>query len=353
MGGRCDKTLRRALIAGAFLVALLGFTAPANAVPNWVAAKNAVRIGWQDPTPASGTRFTVEAGSTVSFSLAAVAPAAAPVRIVARGLPRGAAFSVVSGTTATAGITFTPTTSQVRDYTVRFSAKTIAGPLLRSRTLTIRLRVYGKWVLSGENETYHWAYVNVPAVVRRRPSRGATAFKRLGLWTPENTPNLVLALNGERKRNGQTWVRVRLAMLPNNTTGWVLRGALGPFRKIRTHLIVSRAGTVATLYKAGKVVWKARVGVGQPRWPTPRGEFFIRERLAGFNNPVYGPVAFGTSARSAVLTDWPGGGFIGIHGTNAPGLIPGHISHGCIRVRNGAVMRLWRLMPLGTPLTVT
>jgi hypothetical protein len=26
--------------------------------------------------------------------------------------------------------------------------------------------------------------------------------------------------------------------------------------------------------------------------------------------------AFGTSARSVVLTDWPDGGFIGIHGTN-------------------------------------
>jgi lipoprotein-anchoring transpeptidase ErfK/SrfK len=53
-----------------------------------------------------------------------------------------------------------------------------------------------------------------------------------------------------------------------------------------------------------------------------------------------------------VLTDWPGGGFIGIHGTNAPGLIPGHISHGCIRVRNANVLRLARLMPVGTPLTI-
>jgi lipoprotein-anchoring transpeptidase ErfK/SrfK len=100
------------------------------------------------------------------------------------------------------------------------------------------------------------------------------------------------------------------------------------------------------------VVWRARVGVGQPRWPTPRGEFFIRERLSGYNNPVYGPVAFGTSARSPVLTDWPGGGFVGIHGTNAPSLIPGRISHGCIRIRNAPIMQLWRLMPLGTSLTV-
>jgi hypothetical protein len=31
----------------------------------------------------------------------------------------------------------------------------------------------------------------------------------------------------------------------------------------------------------------------------------------------------GTSARSRVLTDWPAGGFIGIHGTDEPALIPG------------------------------
>ena len=63
------------------------------------------------------------------------------------------------------------------------------------------------------------------------------------------------------------------------------------------------------------------------------GQFYIRDKLTNFNNPFYGPIAFGTSARSAVLTDWPGGGFVGVHGTNEPDLIPGYISHGCIRLR--------------------
>jgi lipoprotein-anchoring transpeptidase ErfK/SrfK len=43
---------------------------------------------------------------------------------------------------------------------------------------------------------------------------------------------------------------------------------------------------------------------------------------------------------------------IGIHGTNEPGLIPGYPSHGCIRVPNRAVSRLYRLMPIGTPMRV-
>ena len=43
---------------------------------------------------------------------------------------------------------------------------------------------------------------------------------------------------------------------------------------------------------------------------------------------------------------------IGIHGTNAPGLLPGRVSHGCIRLPNAAVLRLKRLMPVGTPVRI-
>ena len=95
------------------------------------------------------------------------------------------------------------------------------------------------------------------------------------------------------------------------------------------------------------------MGVGKRRWPTPTGEFYVRNELRGFDSPAYGPVAFGTSARSAVLTDWPAGGFVGIHGTNRPGLLPGSVSHGCIRMRNREIRRLARLMPVGTPVTIS
>jgi lipoprotein-anchoring transpeptidase ErfK/SrfK len=63
-------------------------------------------------------------------------------------------------------------------------------------------------------------------------------------------------------------------------------------------------------------------------------------------------VAFGTTARSAVLTDWPDGGFVGIHGTSEPQLVPGRVSHGCIRLRNEDILRLVGLMPVGTPVTI-
>ena len=118
-------------------------------------------------------------------------------------------------------------------------------------------------------------------------------------------------------------------------------------------LVVDRASLTASLYRdlaasssRRPSAWAARVG------HTPRGEFFIRNKLTRYESPFYGPLAFGTSARSAVLTDWPAGGFVGIHGTNGPELLPGSVSHGCIRMRNEDILRLGGLMPVGTPLTI-
>lgn len=54
----------------------------------------------------------------------------------------------------------------------------------------------------------------------------------------------------------------------------------------------------------------------------------------------------------STLTDWPGGGVVGIHGTDQPKLIPGRVSHGCVRLTNAAILRLGRLMPIGTRVTI-
>ncbi|MBV9003520.1 MAG: L,D-transpeptidase [Solirubrobacterales bacterium] len=117
--------------------------------------------------------------------------------------------------------------------------------------------------------------------------------------------------------------------------------------------MIDRARLTATLLRAGRVVFRAPVAIGAPSTPTPAGQFYVRDRLSGFSNPMYGPLAFGTNARSPTLTDWPQGGVVGIHGTDRPDLIPGRVSHGCIRLKNAAIVTLGRLMPVGTPVTIT
>jgi hypothetical protein len=207
--------------------------------------------------------------------------------------------------------------------------------------------------LSDLDHLAFWSPVKRATLVRVRADRTATVIGRLATRTPEGTRNLVLVLDRRRDAGGALWVRARLPILGNGAAGWVPRSALGGYGTVSTHLVVDVSKLTATLYREGKRVFAARVGVGRPENPTPTGEFYIRNKLTRYANAFYGPVAFGTSARSPTLTDWPGGGFVGIHGTNRPDLLPGRVSHGCIRLRNDDILALERLMPVGTPLTIT
>jgi hypothetical protein len=198
-----------------------------------------------------------------------------------------------------------------------------------------------------------WAFVHKRAIARAKPTQKSKAVARLRLKTQDGTDELVMVLERMTMPDQRRWVRVRLPILPNGSTGWVPQEALGGFHRVRTWLKIDRKRLRATLVRSGKAVFRARIGIGQRKWPTPGGEFYVRDRLEGFGTGgIYGPLAFGLNARSAVLTDWPGGGFVGIHGTNQPYLLPGRVSHGCIRMKNHDILRLGRLMPVGTPVTV-
>lgn len=197
-----------------------------------------------------------------------------------------------------------------------------------------------------------WTIVRTAAPARTRPAPDAPVIAQLVEQTAEGTPNAVQVLRSRPDTGGRLWVEVRLPVLPNGRVGWVQRQMLGGYETVNTHLLVDREHLRATLYRSGKAVFTAPVGIGSDSWPTPAGEFMIRNELTRYASRFYGPVAFGTTARSTVLTDWPAGGFVGIHGTNEPELIPGRVSHGCIRLRNPDMLRLAALMAIGTPITI-
>lgn len=207
-------------------------------------------------------------------------------------------------------------------------------------------------LLHANDDLARWTTVAAPVVARRAPAESAPAVTVLATETPEGTASVVPVLGRSRDDAGRLWVEVGLPVLPNNTTGWVPRRALGGYGVVATHLVVDLEHLSATLLRNGRTVFEAPVGVGRDAWPTPSGSFIVRSRLTSYRSPFYGPLAFGTSARSAVLTDWPAGGFVGIHGTDRPDLVPGRVSHGCIRLRNADLLRLARLMPVGTPVTI-
>ncbi len=359
--------LRSSVVAVA--AALVGVVAPGAAVP----ARSDAVVSWAGQTPREEAVLGVSAKTQLSFQLAAgAADPNVTVRIRPSGpssMPQGAVLKEKDGSPAQATFLWTPSKAQVGRYRVTFTASTDAPVGEAQRTIVIRVGppnkappgpiqpagVYPRRsVLSDRSaETYRWALVRTPTVARSGPAHGARALSRITYRTPEYYRNAVQVLDSVKYRNGKTWVRIRLAILPNGSTGWVPRGGLTAFQTVHTRLTISHSRMRATLYKRGRAIFSAMVGVGQPQYPTPRGEFYIREKLSGYYSPAYGPRAFGLNARSARLTDWPGGGFIGIHGTNEPQILPGRVSHGCVRMRNNSIMRLFRLMPIGTPVHIS
>ena len=206
----------------------------------------------------------------------------------------------------------------------------------------------GAAVLSDERTRTTWAHPRYPAEVLAAPDDGARRVARLRRRTEDGFKEVYLVL---RRTADRRWLKVRIPGRPNGRKGWVRRSGLGRLRVVTTRLVIDRRRLRATLYRSGKRFWSTRVGIGAPSAPTPAGRFWIRERFRVRGNTIYGPFAIGTSAYS-VLSDWPGGGVVGIHGTNQPWLIPGRPSHGCIRMRNRDITFLVYRLPLGTPLRI-
>jgi hypothetical protein len=162
----------------------------------------------------------------------------------------------------------------------------------------------------------------------------------------------VLALSSRRGAEGALWYRLSLPGHPNGARGWI-RADAAELRPV-TNRIVVRLGArrlEVRRVRDGKVLLRSVVAIGKPGSETPHGRGFYVESAFVPTDPFYGSLALETSAFSPV-TDWPGDGVVGIHGTNLPELLGQAVSHGCVRVRNNVALRLGRLAPLGTVVDV-
>ena len=185
--------------------------------------------------------------------------------------------------------------------------------------------------------------------VRTGPDRSAKVIRLLQQFRTDYRLQIVLAVGQANGPDGTAWFKLNLPMRPNGTVGWI-PAASATLRPTQSHIVVHRGLRRIELFRGSKRLLYAKVAVGAPGRETPLGEFYVTARFVP-DDPFLGAFALETSAYSR-LTEWPGGGVVGIHGTNEPQLIPGHISHGCIRLHNAAILALGRLMPVGTPITI-
>lgn len=97
---------------------------------------------------------------------------------------------------------------------------------------------------------------------------------------------------------------------------------------------------ILTLLQGDRMVYRFPVAVGKPSTPTPLGNFTILNKIM---NPggVFGARWMGFTTRGH-----------GIHGTNNPSSIGTYASHGCVRMYNDDVIKLYNLVSVGTPITI-
>ena len=193
------------------------------------------------------------------------------------------------------------------------------------------------------------------AAVLRRPTAAFTtpigrSLGRFGLANANGVPTVLGVL--ARAECKQRWYRVQLPMRPNGVEGWV-RAEDVELRPVRASIVVDLSERTVTMRRDGKLVIRAVAAVGAPDTPTPTGRYYVNQRLVA-PDPAgpFGPGAVGVSAFSPVLQYWAQGGPIAIHGTNQPELLGRAVSHGCVRVRNDVLIRLYRLADEGTPVEI-
>lgn len=204
----------------------------------------------------------------------------------------------------------------------------------------------------GSRRLAYGAAVRRPLAVHAlpRPGRVVQRFGRRDL----NGFPVVFGVTGERRGRscGAEWYRVQLPTLPNGSSGWVRAADVRLFT-VRSRIVVHLAARTLALYRSGRPVLRARVAVGAPSTPTPVGRYYVDERfLLSSPNGPFGVAALGISAHSDVLHDWVQNGPIALHGTDEPALIGQAASHGCVRLLNPAMKRLFALAPAGTPVVI-
>lgn len=200
------------------------------------------------------------------------------------------------------------------------------------------------------------AQLRGPVVARSAPRAGARVVNRVDSRTAFwRRPQRLLVLSGVvRDDAGAGWIRVRLTDRPNGSSGFI------PVRAVRLSRSVIRVrvrigARTVNLLRNGRRIASYPAAVGTSSTPTPVGLFAIQDPVpsSARQRSYLGPYILTLTAYSTVLTSFMGGnGLVAIHGTSSDASLGRAVSHGCIRVSNRAVSRLYGLVRPGTPVEI-
>src|SRR5579863_8634536 len=158
---------------------------------------------------------------------------------------------------------------------------------------------------------------------------------------------------GRRNRRATTTQILALAVLALAIPSFAQVAQPSPTPRAKRTVLVSILDRKLAVLENGNVLATFAIAVGAEASPSPTGEFQIVSRIS---NPTYykpGTV-IPSGKHNPVGTRWVGlsqKGY-GIHGTNAPRSIGHAASHGCIRLRNRDMEKLFAMLRVGDPVQI-
>ena len=193
-----------------------------------------------------------------------------------------------------------------------------------------------------------------PTPVLAAPRANARQVGALRQFRPDFRPQYVLALSVAKRKGGPRWYRLSVPGRPNGKTGWVPASAVDLW-PVKKRILIDVGARRFEFWSGKRLLRSGRVAVGAPGTETPTGLFYVTWKFDPRIDPNWsglGNYAFETSAYSPNLSDWPGGGIVGLHGTPQPYLLGQAVSHGCVRFHNRDIEFLKNRVPLGTPIKI-
>jgi lipoprotein-anchoring transpeptidase ErfK/SrfK len=133
-------------------------------------------------------------------------------------------------------------------------------------------------------------------------------------------------------------------------------------RTYGTIITIDRARFTLRLFKHLKLSKRYGIAVGMAGLDTPSGQYAIQDKQvdpawhvpnSAWAGSLAGQTIPGGAPNNPLKARWMGvGNGVGIHGTAEAWSIGSRASHGCIRMRVGDVIDLFRRVPVGTPVLI-
>lgn len=155
-----------------------------------------------------------------------------------------------------------------------------------------------------------------------------------------------------RNVSGDFWLGIRVGKRPNDRVTWV-PAQMVTTKRTRGRLTVSLKNRRMTLHLGRYRAWTAKVIVGKPSTPSPRGLFAIHDFYRV--NDDLRPWVIETTAHSEVLRSFLGGpARVAIHGRHGALMAPWGkaVSNGCIRAPDWALRSIRKRLAIGAPIRI-